>query len=335
MDRRAFAFWAALVGLMIGILGNILFYGHRIGLSFPIFITAVIVVLLLSSRPAEQKLRLRNLWPLIPLLFFATMVAFRADPVILLLDVLAVLALGGLMLHYLPSEHPLDEDSLIQHTMAICEAGIGTIGSPVAEYIDAWGWVKAHAWRDNHIPTAILRGLAITIPVVIIFAALLGSADVVFGQYVDDLWEAFIIDDMTTLFGRLALIGGLAWLMTGALAYGWARRVRARREIRIRPELQSAIDAAIPDNSENPAAEAPYPVPDGAPPLPEKRKTRTFRLGIIETGMLLGSIDLLFAAFVLIQFTYFFDNQNPIISLFNKSISVLNCSSERSFYMSK
>ena len=312
MDRRAFAFWATLIGLMIGVLGNILFYGHRIGLSFPIFTVMVVTVLLFSPRLADQKLRQRNLWPLIPLLFFATMVAFRADPVILLLDILAVLALGGLTLHYLPSEHPLDEDSIMEHTSAVCEAGIGTLGSPMAEYIDAWGWVKAHAWRDNHIPTAILRGLAITIPVVIIFAALLGSADVVFGQYVDDLWEAFIIDDMTTLFGRLALIGGLAWLMTGALAYGWARRVRVRREIRIRPELQSATDAAIPDNSENPAAEVPSPIPDNTPPLPEKRKIRSFRLGIIETGMLLGSINLLFALFVLIQFTYFFGGQKNI-----------------------
>jgi hypothetical protein len=94
MERRTLAVILLLAGLLVGLLGNRVFYGKVIGLSFPIFTFTLVAAL---SIPARQPLRLRHLWPLLPLAFFALMVAARADDVIGL-NVLAVMGLGTLNL---------------------------------------------------------------------------------------------------------------------------------------------------------------------------------------------------------------------------------------------
>jgi hypothetical protein len=305
MDRRAFAVWIVLAGLIVGLLGNIMFFGHYIGLSFPFFTLVVIAVLLGSSLPAKQPLRLRNLWPLIPLLFFATMIALRADIIIVLLDFFAVIGLGALTLHYLSSERQLDEDSLADYSRAVNQTTVGVLGSSSAEYSDAWIWWKEHGWRDRQTISAVLRGLMITIPVVIVFTLLLASADVVFGKFLGDLFEPIAIKNVPTIIARLIFVLIIAWLTTGALSYALARRswesFLQNRTI--------ALDE--PDNGETEALDNnPSPTPE--PDEEEKLKPVGYKLGIIEATILLGALDLLFGIFVLIQLTYFFGGEKNI-----------------------
>ena len=101
IERRTFAALTVGVGLLVGLLGNVLFYGKIIGLSFPLLSFILMIALLALSIPAHPSPRLRNLWLLLPLAFFAVMVAVREDSTIFW-DMLAVLALGALTLHYLP-----------------------------------------------------------------------------------------------------------------------------------------------------------------------------------------------------------------------------------------
>src|SRR3990172_3385684 len=100
MERRVFAVYVLLAGLFVGLIGNILFYRHAIGLSFPLFILIGLGVLLASARVTGLRLQARNLWPLLPLGFFALMVAVRADPLLMLLNILAVVAFGALVIYY-------------------------------------------------------------------------------------------------------------------------------------------------------------------------------------------------------------------------------------------
>src|SRR5687768_169974 len=104
MEHRAFAFWTVILGLVIGFIGNLIFWQQWVGLSFPLFTLIIIGALALSSRlHSRAAIRIRNLWTLIPILFFAGMVAVRADPMITGLNMLAVLGLGALTLYYLPT----------------------------------------------------------------------------------------------------------------------------------------------------------------------------------------------------------------------------------------
>jgi hypothetical protein len=289
------------VGTLLGLLGNVLFYGQRVGLSFPLFVLAIIGVVLASSKPARRVPRVRNLWLLLPLGFFAFMIAIRADENILFLDVLAVMALGGLTLHYLPLDDFIDTEPLINHVRAVLEASLYLLPGPGAEIGDSWRWLRDRHLDDRQALVSIVRGLAFAVPVIVVFALLLGSADLVFANYLDRVWQVFTFQNVDDLFGRGLTTFVLGWAATGALAYGLARR-------EVRPQLHPSTRTAIAgnefqlidDEEDETAAEAP------------KRRAKPLRLGMIEAGIILGSIDLLFGVFVLIQFTYFFGGQANI-----------------------
>jgi hypothetical protein len=229
-------------------------------------------------------LRFRNLWPLIPLLFFAIIVAVRADWQIITLDVMAVLVLGALVLHYLPLERSLDEDSFTQHSLNVIQTAFMIVPTALVEASDSWGWARDRRQHGiGHFASAA-RGLMFATPVVLVFGVLLGSADAVFAKYVDQTVSSFLhifgiqyVGD-TVAQGILTL--GLATVSTGALSYGVWRRTTAVPKAKA---VEEADDL----------------------PVEEKRKPG-FKLSIIESGIILGSVVLLFGAFVVIQFAYFF-----------------------------
>ncbi|MBI5669956.1 MAG: DUF4173 domain-containing protein [Chloroflexi bacterium] len=302
MERRAFAVWAVGVGLVLGVLGNIFFYGRVIGLSFPVFVALSTVAVLASSRPARQKLRLRNLWPLLPMLFFAIMVAVRADELISFLNVMAVLALGGLVLYYLPLFRPLDEDSLSEHVMNTIEAGLSLPSHAAGELRYSWDWLRERRHQRGGALASVLRGLVFASPVLVVFVFLLGSADAVFANYVSQTWNGLRkllgLQVMGETVPRLMFTLFIAGLGTGAIAYSWARRERMVRVARRYIAVGNAVNEMPAD--EETAVEA------------EAKAKPSVKLGMIETGVVLGSVVALFAVFVVIQFAYFFGGQDNI-----------------------
>ena len=161
MERSALALRLVVTGLLVGILGNIFFYGKVVGLSFPLFAAVIIAALLVTSQRVGIPLRPRNLWPLIPLLFFAIMVAVRADLLITMLNVVAVLSLGGLVLFYLPLENPLDEDLVLCYIEATIASGLAAaVAYAGPEFIGAWKWLREQGWQDRGPYVAIGRGRA-------------------------------------------------------------------------------------------------------------------------------------------------------------------------------
>ena len=110
MDRHGFAVWAVLVGLLVGLVGDVFFFGKLVGLSVPLFGLVMTGAVLLSLGIMRQPLRWRNAWPLLPLGFFALMVAVLDSLSLLLTNILAGLLLGALAIHYLTAEHDLDRE---------------------------------------------------------------------------------------------------------------------------------------------------------------------------------------------------------------------------------
>lgn len=301
MERRTSAVWFVLIGGLVGLLGDVLFYGKSLGLSVVLYASAVTGIVLALQYWWHHSLRWRNLWALIPLAFFAAMVAVRADGLTMMLDLLAVLALGGLTLHYLPLEQAIDEESFEQHGFAVLEAGMYMLPGAGAELAAATHWVRDQRLRGHGQLMAVGRGLLIALPVVVVFAILLGSADAMFANYLSQVWQVLTIHNAGDLFGQAVMTGALGWVAIGALAYGLARRL--------------AYKSATPANT--PPAE---PLSDEAvladmaadAERPPKRIALPFKLGMIEAGILLGSVDALFGAFVLVQFAYFFGGRGNI-----------------------
>jgi hypothetical protein len=304
MPRKTLAVWILLLGLALGVLGNLLFYQKAIGISFPIFILTIVLVTLAASRPAQTPIKLRNLWPLIPVLFFAGMVALRDDGSIIALNMMAVLALGGLTLHYLPLPKFLDEAPLTEHIAAVISAGVFAAFGAIPEAADSLGWLRERNWQGR-TAVAVVRGLAIAVPIVLVFTALLVSADVVFADVVEDAWNLLAFNPDSSLIDQGFITLAIGWLAVGALAYGLARRHAPPATVTI-PAADEDGDAAFVYGDEQ-------AVPMPATEAPEKRKTRPFiRLSMIETGIILGLVDLLFGIFVLIQMAYFFGGEDFI-----------------------
>jgi len=276
MDRKTFALYSLIIGALVGVIGDVLFYRKMLGLSFPLFIGIAIIVILASQRLTRQPLRLRNLWVLIPAFFFALMVAIRDDRTLLFFNMFAALALCALGLYYLPLRKPLDLDAFGDHVFGIFDASIRATFAPFAEIFDSVGWVFDRLQGNWRTVGSVGRGLVIAAPVVLIFGLLLASADAVFASYVDRITALLRFPLMRVDIDQMIFFGGVGWLSCGALAYGVARR-----------GLENGERAAKP-------------------------KRKLFSLGMIEACIMLGSVDLMFSIFVIIQFAYFFGGRTTL-----------------------
>jgi hypothetical protein len=118
----------------------------------------------------------------------------------------------------------------------------------------------------------ILRGLLLALPVVILLASLLSSADPIFNQQIQQILKIFDLDRLGEYIFRLFYVLILAYLFTGVY-----------------------LHAVLP---KNPASR------------PETKKAwfNPF-LGSTETTVILGCVNLLFMVFVAIQFRYFFGGE--------------------------
>ncbi|MBL8156997.1 MAG: DUF4173 domain-containing protein, partial [Anaerolineae bacterium] len=294
MDRRTLAAWSVAVGLGLGLLGNLVFYGKQIGLSFPLFIGAVLLTLLALSRAAQAPILRRNLWPILPIMFFAGMVAVRADGLIVTLNILAVLTLGALLIHYLPLKSALDEAGFEDQIGAAAQVGIAVLPMGVIQTVDAWGWLRERRQQRGALAASILRGLVFALPVLAVFVILLGSADAVFARYVteavDSVRRLLGLEYIDDAIAQAIFTGALALIATGGLGYALARR------------LDWAAPAPAPKPAEGETADDDF----AAELAVEEKRKPAFKLSMIESGIVMGGVVLLFAAFVLIQFAYFF-----------------------------
>ncbi|HSB00688.1 MAG TPA: DUF4173 domain-containing protein [Anaerolineales bacterium] len=118
----------------------------------------------------------------------------------------------------------------------------------------------------------ILRGVVIALPVVAIFAALLSSADPIFANRFNDFIDVFKIENLPEYIFRLVLILAVAYTLAGTFLHA-ARKSAEKVE--------------------------------------EKTWVSPF-LGFTEAPIVLGSVVLLFVAFVVVQFQYFFGGQANI-----------------------
>ena len=204
-----------LVAAALGLVGQLLFFDVGLGINFPIFIG----LLLIGAWRVRQGhgLKRLDLW-LAPAAFaFAAFAVIRADATLVALDVLTSITLAGAAIATFGGR-------------SVVPRPIGTV---IGMALSTIGWIMAGAVRAiagavRDFPPGdtvgrrasrtmpVIRGLALAIPVVLVFVAFFASADAVFRQIVDDVF-GFDIDfgDVGWRTGLALLIG---WLGAGSLA---------------------------------------------------------------------------------------------------------------------
>src|SRR5438105_10848950 len=167
-----------LIALVGGVIADILFDRVGIGLNVTAAVVAVIAAAVLL-RPATAHLDRSDAWLPPVAVLAAAMVAIRNDPVVTFLD-LGLAAVATVASLVAVSGVPVTRKSLLAVTSLGLLAGgwLGIGAARVLSIANADGALRdaGHAGRRS-IP--IVRGLLIALPIVLVFTALLASADAV------------------------------------------------------------------------------------------------------------------------------------------------------------
>ncbi len=268
----------ALTALVVGWLFDFLYWEKTPGISFAIFVALCLSAGFLIARSEEIRPAGASLWLLLPLSFFAVMSFVRMEPftrflnhafTLMLMAMLANTFRGGRWTLYGVSDYI---------------AGLFRLGvSAMGRFITAFNIkpnreeaMVAKPKRSRHV-WAILRGLVIALPVLVIFNILLSAADPIFSQRMENFLDIFNIENIGEYIWRGFIILVLAYMLGGVYLHAL---------------LKSADENLI---GEDKPWLSPY-------------------LGFTEAAVVLGSVCLLFTVFVQIQFQYFFGGESNIAS---------------------
>jgi hypothetical protein len=254
---------------------DFLFWEKVAGISFPIFILAALAVGFLLARQQGLTPAKNALWLLLPIALFTTMTVIRLQPMTRFLNVAATLVLMGMLAHsFLGGRWWL-------YTFKDYITGAFSLG--VDALVRQISILNKQPKSESNPETkpksrlvwSILRGLVLALPIVLILTALLAEADPIFEQNVEKFLELFDIENLGEYIFRGIYILILAYLLMGVFLHAYYKN----------------HDEDITDE--------------------EKPWISRF-LGFTEAVIVLGSVNLLFLAFVIVQFQYFFGGEANI-----------------------
>jgi hypothetical protein len=281
-----------------------LFWKKAPGISFFVFVVLCLLGGALLTWWEKRRPVPASLVLLAPVLFFATVTFVRQEPFTIFISlsitltammVLALTWLGGKWLKYSMSDYlvgflRLAGSALARPVGVLFRKGTGngstgtngntSIATEPARSteVDQSAQAQPVQTAQPAIPArprrvwAILRGLLLALPVVALLASLLAAADPIFSRQLDDLLKIFRIQNLGEYIFRVIYICIGAYLLIGVFAH--------------------ALSASHEEKLIG--VEKPWLTPF---------------LGWTEAVIVLGSVDLLFAFFVAVQFRYFFGGQ--------------------------
>lgn len=337
---------------LLGVLGNVLLRHTPWGLNAFLFVTvftALLVMLMIRRRP--ELLTRTNLSLAGAMTFFGSMFLIRDSIELRVADTFAILVVMGVML--------LSSFDIKARSAGIFHYAAGFVWSGLTSAFGSFALIGADIdWKEmpgnsiSRMLFAVLRGLAVALPLLLIFGALFMAADAVFEGMVTR-----IIDfDLDVVISHVMLTSALAWLSAGYLRGTLATPFSAATDAGTsRPVSDAAVaDPSSADNADNDldsfiAKVAAEPseefhglpnnasvlehinisddgtsVTEQAPeaePKPKKRNFQdldsaklpsVFTLGTVETVIILGLVDLLFVSFVAVQLNYFFGGMDLV-----------------------
>ena len=238
---------------------------------------AAATVALARRLQEEGALQGEGRWLLAGAVVFAACLAWRASPLLQFLDILAIglcLGLAALTLR----KGSISRAGVLSYPLGLAVSGAHHAIGPFSLLFADVEWKELSRAAGTRHAAAAARGLIIAIPLLLLFGSLLAAADAVFAELLGRIfvWES------TEWIGRV-----FGTLFFGFLAAGFLRTVLIRE-----PEGLPRLNR--PGGSPRDAAG------------PESSAGGGFALGPIETGVVLGLLNLLFLAFVLVQVRYLF-----------------------------
>lgn len=257
------------VASVLGVLGNLLLRATPWGINVVLWCGAMVLGTLGLLRWQGIRAVGAGRGMIVPMLLFAACMAWRDSGVLFFLNAVGLgIALALAAFRTIRGE--LWRAGLVEYGAVVGRGVLALLQAPVQVLLRdiQWHHLPRGAWVG--VLQAVARGVAIAIPILVVFGGLLMTADVIFADYLSTLFEI----DIPALLSHLFLTGVFTWL---SIAF-----------------LYQTVESD--DN-----------------PLARLTRPRIAKLGVIEMGIVLGALDLLFLAFVTIQFRYFFGGAEYLI----------------------
>lgn len=265
-----------ITSLLLGLAFDLLFWKKIPGISFFLFcmlcLTGVISLLHKAGLRAAKKSYLL----LIPIVFLAVMTFIRAEPLTLGLNYLMVLGLMALFAMSYAGGRWL-EYGLVDYVGKFFHLVGSMLALPLTTRSDAdskQNGASSETGAKKYL--AILRGLALALPFIFIFAALFAAGDMVFAEKMGAFIDLFKLENLPEYILRGMIILLAAYALAGFFLHA-ARNSHDKKLMGI-----------------------------------EKPIVKPF-LGFSEAAIVLTSVNVLFVLFVAVQFRYFFFGRANII----------------------
>lgn len=275
MPKKRWPFWLA--ALIAGWAVDFLFWGHTPGVSIPVWVAVILAAGIGAAWSEGIKPAGKN-WILVAAaLAMACVVLFRRDPITMLVAfALSLAAVFMLAFSYRKGYwvYYRLRDYLLSGLRLIGAMIVHPVRFKSAHSADA-ATGEGSSPKKTHYVAPVLRGILLAIPIVGVLAALLAAADPIFSNGLAALFTWFSLPNWPEYLFRLIYILVFAYVILGSY---WHATYPKHAEERLDQQSESSK------------------------PL----------LGWTESGVVLLLVNILFAAFVVVQFRYFFGGQANI-----------------------
>ncbi len=268
-----FAVRLTATALALGLAVDVLFRRQALGISFPIWSMLSATALLLAARWHGIRSDWTGYGLAGGILLLSIGVAARLEPLTVGMSVLGAVLLFALWIRTLTHGR--------LHRFGWLDLALAAIVVPLETLLRPWPTLSDALTRlagDRAVRSrgmALVRGLLLAVPIVLVFLGLLTSADLVFRDFVEDAFAWLDLEWIRELIGHTIIIGAAGLISLGALVAA----VRRDEPHQLVGEQQPLIPRFI---------------------------------GITESEVVLAAVDLLFVVFVIIQFRYLFGGEANI-----------------------
>ncbi len=199
------------IAAVIGLLGNVLLRETPWGLNAFVFVTLFTVAMVgLAYRHRPELLTARTLSLQAAMVFFGAMFVIRDSIDLRVYDTFAIIILMGVLV--------LPNFGVNQRFAGIFHYAAGFVWSGTSSAISVFlllgsdiDWKEMPGNRMSKSVFGVLRGLAIALPIVLIFGALFMAADAAFENFANNI----ISFDLETVISHVMLTSVFAWLVGG------------------------------------------------------------------------------------------------------------------------
>jgi hypothetical protein len=197
--------------MVVGVFGNLMLRQTPWGLNAFLFVAVfTVAMVILTKRHRPELLTWRTLALQAAMVFFGAMFLFRSAEELLVFDTIAILVMMGVLV--------LSNFGVNQRVAGVFHYIAGLVWSGITSAFGAVAVLGADIdWREmpgNRISKtvfSVLRGVAIALPLVVVFGALFMAADAAF----EGMINRMINFEIDVVISHVMITSGLAWLTAG------------------------------------------------------------------------------------------------------------------------